>query len=93
MKLAALELSAEQVIERGGIKSAIKKSRHRKDTSADALQRDLTAVEREISRTKKAYYDTLSSRKNLLAEIKRTDEMSTSRHSEGAETANREVRE
>ena len=82
MKLSALELTAEEVIEQGGIKSAIALARLRNQAPADALRKDLDATEKEISRSKATYYAALTRRKNLLAEIKRTDEMSTGRHLE-----------
>ena len=58
MKLAGLDLTAEDVIDRGGINAA---SQGRGKTASGAdLPGDLAAAEASIADTKRAYYDALS---------------------------------
>ena len=61
MKLAGMDLSAEDVIERGGIVQTLRGGNPKSATVADSnLGRDLAEAEAEIAETKQAYYDALS---------------------------------
>ena len=64
MKLAGLDLSSSEVIERGGINAAAQ-GRGKTASEADLPDRDreLADAEAAISSTKRAYYDALSRRK------------------------------
>ena len=68
MKLASMGLTAEEVIERGGINAA---SQGRGKMASEAvlpktgLDRDLAEAEAAIADTKRAYYDALSRRTPL----------------------------
>ena len=74
MKLASMDLTAEEVIERGGINAA---AQGRGKTASKAvlpdtgLDRDLVEAEAEIADTKQAYYDALSRRNRALRALAR----------------------
>ena len=74
MKLASLDLTAEEVIERGGINAA---AQGRGKTASEAvlpdtgLDRALAESEAEIATTKRAYYDALSRRNAALRALAR----------------------
>ena len=69
MKLAGLDLTAEDVIDRGGINAA---SQGRGKTASGAdLPGDLAAAEASIADTKRAYYDALSRRNAALRALAR----------------------
>ena len=69
MKLASMDLTAEEVIERGGINAA---SQGRGITASEAvmpdtdLDRELADAEASIAETKRAYYSALSRRNSAL---------------------------
>ena len=69
MKLASMDLTAEEVIERGGINAA---SQGRGKTASEAvlpntdLDRELADAEAAIADTKAAYYAALSRRNSAL---------------------------
>ena len=78
MKLAGMELTAEQIIAQGGIRAVLsgKPRAAKKDTVSDLrsdseLQRDLSEVEAAIGQAKRAYYDSLNQRGRLLRAIAR----------------------
>ena len=80
MKLASMDLTAEEVIERGGINAA---SQGRGKTASEAvlpntdLDRDLAEAEAAIADTKRAYYDALSRRNAALRALaKEREELS-----------------
>ena len=69
MKLAALDLTPEEVIANGGIDATLKgkrKSATVADLSMSTLAQDLAAAEREIARTKLDYYEALNTRHRAL---------------------------
>ena len=70
MKLAGMDLTAEDVIERGGIVQTLRGGNLKSATVADLpdsnLGRDLAEAEAEIATTKQAYYDALSRRHRAL---------------------------
>ena len=78
MKLAGLELTAEEIIAQGGIRAVLSgkprasKSASVADLRSDSeLQRDLSEVEAAIGQAKRAYYDSLNQRGRLLRAIAR----------------------
>ena len=78
MKLAGLELTAEQIIAQGGIRAVLsgKPRASKSDTVSDLrsdseLQRDLAEAEAAIGGAKRAYYDALNQRQRLLRAIAR----------------------
>ena len=66
MRLAGLGLTAEDVIERGGINAAARGDKPESASEADLpdsnLDRDLAEAEAAIADTKRAYYDALNQR-------------------------------
>ena len=70
MKLASMALTAEEVIDRGGINAAARGSKPKKASEAD-LPGDLAEAEAEIADTKQAYYDALSRRNRALRALAR----------------------
>ena len=70
MKLAAMDVTAEDVIDRGGIVQTLRGGNPKSATVADLpesnLGRDLAEAEAEIADTKRAYYDALSRRNRAL---------------------------
>ena len=67
MKLAGMDLTAEDVIDRGGINAAARGVKPESASEADlpgSVDRDLAEAEAEaeIATTKRAYYDALSRR-------------------------------
>ena len=73
MKLSGLDVTAEDVIERGGIVQTLRgnpKSATVADLPGD-LGRDLAEAEAEIADTKQAYYDALSRRNRALRVLAR----------------------
>ena len=73
MKLASMNLSAEDVIERGGINAAAQ-GRGKSASEADLpgnLERDLAEAEAAIADTKRAYYDALNQRHRALRALAR----------------------
>ena len=70
MKLAAMNVTAEDVIDRGGIVQTLRGGNPKSATVADLpesnLGRDLAEAEAEIADTKRAYYDALSRRNRAL---------------------------
>ena len=75
MKLAGMGLTAEDVIERGGIVQTLRGGNPKSATVADLpdsnLGRDLAEAEAEIATTKQAYYDALSRRHRALRALAR----------------------
>ena len=70
MKLVSLDLTAEEVIERGGINAAARGDKPKSASEAD-LPGDLAAAEASIADTKRAYYDALSRRNAALRALAR----------------------
>ena len=73
MKLASMDLTAEEVIERGGINAAAQ-GRGKTASEADLpgiVDRDLAEAEAAIATTKRAYYDALSRRNAALRALAR----------------------
>ncbi len=68
MQLASLDLTAEEIVERGGIRAVLAQPRAGGALPADPrqLQVALEAVEREIARAKAAYYSALTRRQGAL---------------------------
>ena len=78
MKLAAMDVTAEDVIERGGIVQTLRGGTPKSATVADLpgdLGRDL--AEAEIADTKQACYDALSRRNRALRALARGEGMSS----------------
>ena len=75
MKLASLDLTAEDVIDRGGINAAARgvnpKSASEAVLPETGLDRDLAEAEAAIADTKRAYYDALSRRNAALRALAR----------------------
>ena len=75
MRLAGLGLTAEEVIERGGINAAARGDKPESASEADLpdsnLDRDLAEAEAAIADTKRAYYDALSRRNAALRALAR----------------------
>ena len=75
MKLAAMDLTAEEVIERGGIVQTLRGGTPKSATVADLpdsnLGRELADSEAEIPDTKRAYYDALNRRHRALGALAR----------------------
>ena len=74
MKLASMDLTAEDVIERGGIVQTLRGGNPKSATVADLpgdLGRDLADAEADIAETKQAYYDALSRRNRALRALAR----------------------
>ena len=80
MKLVSLDLTAEEVIERGGINAASQGRGKMAKTASEAvlpetgLDRDLAEAEAAIADTKRAYYDALSRRNAALRALARERE-------------------
>ena len=69
LKLAAMDLTAEDVIDRGGIVQTLRGGNPKSATVADlpgSVDRDLAEAEAEIATTKRAYYDALNRRHRAL---------------------------
>ena len=75
MKLAGMDLTAEDVIDRGGIVQTLRGGSPKSATVADLpnknLGRDLAEAEAAIADTKRAYYDALSRRNAALRALAR----------------------
>ena len=75
MKLAGMDLTAEDVIDRGGIVQTLRGGTPKSATVADLpnknLDRDLAEAEAEIADTKRAYYDALNQRHRALRALAR----------------------
>ena len=74
MKLASMDLTAEDVIERGGINAAAQgrgKTASEADLPDTGLDRDLAEAEAAIADTKAAYYAALSRRNTALRALAR----------------------
>ena len=74
MKLASMDLTTEEVIERGGINAAAQgrgKTASEADLPDTGLDRDLAEAEAAIADTKRAYYDALSRRNAALRALAR----------------------
>ena len=75
MKLAGMDLTAEDVIDRGGINAAARGVKPESASEADLpdinLGRDLASAEAEIATTKRAYYDALNQRHRALRALAR----------------------
>ena len=75
MKLAGMDLTAEDVIDRGGIVQTLRGGNPKSATVADLpdsnLGRDLASAEAEIATTKRAYYDALNRRHRALRALAR----------------------
>ena len=73
MKLASMDLTAEEVIERGGI-NATAQGRGKTASEADLagnLGRDLAEAEAAIATAKQTYYDALNRRHRALRALAR----------------------
>ena len=70
MRLAAMDVTVEEVIARGGIQPTLRggtKSASDADLpERSQLEKDLAEAEREIGQTKRAYYDALNARHRAL---------------------------
>ena len=77
MKLAAMDVTVEEVIENGGINATLRgrpKSATVADLSAKSdLERELAEVEARIADSKREYYAGLSHRNRLLRDISRDE--------------------
>ena len=74
MKLAGMDLTAEDVIDRGGINAAARGVKPESASEADlpgSVDRDLASAEAEIATTKRAYYDALNQRHRALRALAR----------------------
>ena len=74
MKLAGMDLTAEDVIDRGGINAAARGVKPESASEADlpgSVDRDLAEAEAEIATTKRAYYDALNQRHRALRALAR----------------------
>ena len=75
MKLAGMDLTAEDVIDRGGIVQTLRGGAPKSATVADLpdsnLDRDLAEAEAAIADTKRAYYDALNQRHRALRALAR----------------------
>ena len=74
MKLAGMDLTAEDVIDRGGINAAVRGVKPESASEADlpgSVDRDLAEAEAEIATTKRAYYDALNQRHRALRALAR----------------------
>ena len=74
MKIASMDLTAEDVIERGGINAAAQgrgKTASEADLPDIGLDRDLASAEASIADTKAAYYAALSRRNAALRALAR----------------------
>ncbi len=75
MRLAGMDLTAEEVIERGGIVQTLRGGTPKSATVADLpdsnLDRDLAEAEEAIADTKRAYYDALNRRHRALRALAR----------------------
>ena len=72
MRLVGMDLSADEVLKRGGIVKTLQgKSATVADFPCRNLGRDLAAAEAEIATTKQAYYDALSRRHRALRALAR----------------------
>ncbi len=71
MKLAGMDLTAEDVIDRGGIVQTLRGGAPKSATVTDLpnLGRELADAEAAIADTKRAYYDALSRRHRALAAL------------------------
>ena len=76
MKLAGLDLTASEVIARGGIVQTLRGGAPNSATVAELQDRgrDLAEAEAEIADTKQAYYDALSRRNRALRALARERE-------------------
>ena len=78
MKLAGMDLTAEEVIDRGGIVQTLRGGTPKSATVADLpdrnLDRELADAEAAIADTKRAYYDALSRRNAALRALARERE-------------------
>ena len=73
MKLSGMDLTAEEVIDRGGINAAARGSKPKSASEAN-LPGDLAEAEAEIATTKQAYYDALNRRHRALRALARERE-------------------
>ena len=73
MKLVGMDLTAEDVIDRGGINAAARGVKPESASEADSgsVDRDLAEAEAEIATTKRAYYDALNQRHRALRALAR----------------------
>ena len=78
MKLAGMDLTAEDVIDRGGIVQTLRGGTPKSATVADLpnknLGRDLAEAEAAIADTKRAYYDALNRRHRAIRALARERE-------------------
>ena len=75
MKLAAMDVTVEDVIERGGINATLRgkpKSATVADLGASDLARELADVEAAIGAAKQAYYAGMTRRNQLLKDMARS---------------------
>ena len=70
MKLSGMDLTAEEVVDRGGINAAARGVKPKSAFEAD-LPDDLANAEAEIADTKQAYYDALSRRNRAIRALAR----------------------
>ena len=70
MRLAALGLDAEEVVERGGVSAVLKATSRRTRTDKRPVSQRLEEVTARIGSLKADYYDALSERQRLLREAK-----------------------
>ena len=70
MKLVSMDITADEIIQRGGIAKTVQGKSATLPISPDSnLDRDLVEAEAEIADTKQAYYDALSRRNRALRAI------------------------
>ena len=71
MKLAGLDLTSSEVIDRGGINAAARGSKPESASEADLSGRELADAEAAIADTQRAYYDALNRRHRALSALAR----------------------
>ena len=71
MKLVSMDITADEIIQRGGIAKTVGKSATLPISPDSTLARDLVEAEASISDTKRAYYDALSRRNAALRALAR----------------------
>ena len=74
MKLAGLDLTASEIIERGGIVQTLRGGSPKSATVAELP--DLAEAEAAIADTKRAYYDALNQRHRALRLAREREELS-----------------
>ena len=71
MRLAALGLAAEEVVERGGVRAVLKETSHRTRTDRRPVSQRLAEAKARYDALKQPYYDALSELGRLQREVRR----------------------